>query len=210
MSLSTPLEYCENYATEGELLAAAYQLAGMGCTSVIWGCTSASFFRGMKFAQLQSQLLSESSGVPASNTAMAFLAALGVLRAVQVDILSPYAGEVTQTLVSFLSDAGISVRGIRNMRRGPRQHVFDIDCEAELAEFVASTPPSDHPILIPCTSISSLERVDIFERISGRPVITANQVTLWHALVLAGLSPNIADAGSLFRSCARTSDRSSV
>ncbi|RWA59787.1 MAG: hypothetical protein E5V89_03315 [Mesorhizobium sp.] len=200
----TEVELCEYLAAENVLSASARRLGNKGCHSVVFACTSASFFKGMQYAQCQAQLLSKSAGTPASSTSMAFLAALRVLGAKRVDILSPYP-EITELLVGFLADAGVSVGRIGHMRQAPSGRAFDIDCEAELAEFVSSTTSSDHPIIIPCTSISSLNRAESFEKISGRSVITANQATLWHALVLAGLTPNIAGAGSLFRSYAQIS-----
>lgn len=82
----------------------------------------------------------------------------------------------------------------------PKQRSFDLDYNAELGAFVAMLPPSKDPILIPSTSLNSLDMVDGFEKIAGRPVLTANQVTLWHALVLAGIEARIRNAGVLFRS----------
>lgn len=199
---ATEVQFCEFLAAEDVLSAAARELGEKGCHSVVFACTSASFFKGLQYAQRQNQLLSDSAGAPASSTSMAFLAALNVLGATRVDILSPYP-EVTELFVSFLSDAGVSVGRVRIMREAPSGRAFDIDCEAELAEFASSTTFSDDPILVPCTSISCLNRMESFEKIAGRPVITANQATLWHALVLAGLTPNIADAGSFFRSYAQ-------
>ncbi|RWP22880.1 hypothetical protein [Mesorhizobium sp.] len=198
---ATGVELCERATADDVLSTAARQLANNGCRSVVLACTSGSFFRGLQYAQRQIQLLSECAGAPASSTAMAFLAALDVLGAKRVDILSPYEPEITNLFVMFLSDAGVSVGSIRMYTPSGRD--FDIDCEAELAELVSSTPFSDDPILIPCTAISSLKRVESFEDMSGRMVITANQVTLWHALVLAGLTPSIADSGSFFRSYAQ-------
>lgn len=197
LQLGTGVEFCQQLAAEDVLLAAARRLGGQGCHSVLWACTSASFFKGMQYAQRLAQLLSDGAGVPASSTAIAFLAALDAIGAKRVDILSPYVPELTETMVSFFSEAGINVQNIQHMQRAPGQHIFDTDCNGELADFVASTTMSNNPIVIPCTSISSLQRVAELERIACRPIITANQVTLWHALLLAGLTPNI--PASVFR-----------
>ncbi|MES0133188.1 hypothetical protein [Mesorhizobium sp. M0029] len=198
---ATEVELCEYWAAENALSAAARQLGNKGCHSVVFACTSAGFFGGIQYAQRQVQLISESAGALASSTSMAFLAALDVLGVKRVDILSPYDPEITELFVNFLSDVGISVGSVGHMRQPPSGRAFDIDCAAELAEFTSLTPPSTDPILIPCTSVSSLKCAEYFEAISGRAVITANQVTLWHALVLAGLTPSIADASSFLRSC---------
>ncbi|RWK46659.1 MAG: hypothetical protein EOR47_25245 [Mesorhizobium sp.] len=195
------LEFCKRAAAEEILSAAARQLGNNGCSSIFWGCTSASFFGGLQYAQRQIRLLSENAGVPASSASMALLAALDVLGAKRVDVLAPYGLELTKLFVTFLSDAGVSVGNIR--RYSPRGRDYDSDCEAELERLVSSTPFSDDPIVIPCTGLNSLQRVESFEKISSRLVITANQATLWHALALAGLTPSIADSGSFFTLCAQ-------
>ncbi|MER8434825.1 MULTISPECIES: hypothetical protein [Mesorhizobium] len=197
-------DYCERLANEDVLSAAAFEARKKGCDSVVWACTSASFFRGVQYARRQIQLLSESAAAPATNTSMAFLAALDALRAKRVDVVLPYSPEIAKMMVSFLSEVDIGVGRVWHMEAPTSGGFFEIDCEAELAKFVSSRPFSTDPILIPCTAISSLKRVEAFEKISGRPVITANQVTVWHALVLAGLTPSILDAGSFLRSCAQT------
>ncbi|RWJ01920.1 MAG: hypothetical protein EOR25_34045 [Mesorhizobium sp.] len=201
---STEYDWCEYWAREDILVAAACHLGNAGCHSVVFGCTSASSFKGMNHARRLIQLLSESAGVPASSTSMAFLAALDLNGTKKVDILSVYSPDVTQRLISFLAEAGIGVGNVRLVRCSPEERAFNINCEANLAEFVSLTTPSDDPILIPCTSIKSLNRIESFERSSGRQVITANQVTLWHALVLAGFTPNI--PGSFFKSFSYTAD----
>ncbi|MER8440683.1 hypothetical protein NKH36_33055 [Mesorhizobium sp. M1312] len=207
-ALYNGVDYYARLADEDVLSAAARQLRKQGCDSVVWACTSASFFKGVPYAHRQIQLLSDNAAAPATNTSMAFLAALDVLGAKRVDVMLPYSPEIAKLLVSFLSEVGISVGTVWHMSCPASGEIFDIDCEAELTEFVSTRPFSDDPILVPCTSISSLTRVETFEKISGRSVLTANQVTIWHALVLAGMKPNILDCGSFLRSYAKTGDRS--
>ncbi|RWG77570.1 MAG: hypothetical protein EOQ69_28835 [Mesorhizobium sp.] len=202
VNYQSKLEYCEYLAREDILAAAARSLKEKGCDSMVWACTSASFFKGLLYAQHQVRLLSENSGVPATSTSMAFLAALGVLGAKKVDIMLPYVPEIAKTLVSFLEEGGIRVGTVWHMKRRGGGRAFEMDSEAELSEFVSSMPVSNDPIVMPCTSISSLNRVEMFEKISGRPILTANQVSLWHGLVLAGATPRILNAGSFLKVCA--------
>jgi maleate cis-trans isomerase len=53
-------------------------------------------------------------------------------------------------------------------------------------------------IVIPDTALPTVDRIARLEAIAGSPVVTANQVTLWAALRLAGRSV-VSDAyGRLF------------
>ncbi|RWO94421.1 MAG: hypothetical protein EOQ98_30730 [Mesorhizobium sp.] len=182
----TEFELCGYWAEEEGLLEAARELRNKGCRSVVFACTSASFFGGIQYAKRQAQFLSEAAGASASSTALAFLAALDVLGAKRVDVLSPYDPEITDLFVKFLSEADVNVGRVGHMTSGK---VYKIDCKAEVAKFSSSLKESGDPILIPCTAVSSLRDEGSLERIAGRPVLTANRVTLWHALVLAGASP---------------------
>ncbi|WJI80969.1 MULTISPECIES: aspartate/glutamate racemase family protein [unclassified Mesorhizobium] len=202
--------YYERMSNENTLSAAAYEISKKKCNSIAYACTSGSFFRGLEYAQHQVDVLSKSAAVPATNTSMAFLAALDVLGAKKVDVVLPYAPEIGRWFASFLSEVGVSVGTLWHMKPTESGSFFEMDCEAELAEFVASRPSSNDPILIPCTELSSLRRMELFERVSGRPVLAANQVTVWHALTLAGVTPNISDSGSFFRSYAQAADETST
>lgn len=205
MSILTPggkaatIAACEELAEEDVLAAAARRLGESRCGSVVWACTSASFFKGLDYARQQSHMLSESASVPASSTSMAMLAALQALSARRVDIMMSYMPEVADTMVSFLSQAGIAVSSVHHMVCAPKQRSFDLDYAAELKTLVPTLSTSPDPILIPSTSLNSLDRVEGFEEIAGRPVLTANQVTLWQALVLAGVKQRVEKAGTLFR-----------
>jgi maleate cis-trans isomerase len=53
-------------------------------------------------------------------------------------------------------------------------------------------------LLIPDTALPSLDLVDHLEAMCGRPVLTANQVTLWMALDLASHPLTVAGFGRLF------------
>ena len=53
-------------------------------------------------------------------------------------------------------------------------------------------------VLIPDTALPSLDLVDRLEAACGRPVLTANQVTIWAALGLAGQPLTVSGFGRLF------------
>jgi maleate isomerase len=84
------------------------------------------------------------------------------------------------------------------MKCRPEQRTFDLDYKAELAEFTKTLSPRSHPILLPSTSLNSLDLIPDFERIAGRPVLTANQLCLWYALQLLEPKRGVSGAGRLF------------
>ena len=62
---------------------------------------------------------------------------------------------------------------------------------------------NDHPraeaILLPDTALHTIEFLDELEAAAGKTVLTANQVTVWEALRLAGALMPQEGLGTLFR-----------
>ena len=54
-------------------------------------------------------------------------------------------------------------------------------------------------LLIPDTAMHTLGVIDKIEQRIGKPVLTANQVTVWEGLRLAGLPQRAEQLGALFR-----------
>jgi maleate cis-trans isomerase len=72
----------------------------------------------------------------------------------------------------------------------------------EPEQVVAMVKAADHPdaeaILVPDTAMHTLEIVDELEAAAGKPVLTANQVTVWKGMQLIGPVPSLPGLGRLF------------
>ena len=64
----------------------------------------------------------------------------------------------------------------------------------------AADYPAAEAILVPDTAMHTLEIVDDLEAATRKPVLTANQVTVWKGLDLHGPVPSLPSLGSLFSS----------
>jgi maleate cis-trans isomerase len=60
--------------------------------------------------------------------------------------------------------------------------------------------PSAEAILLPDTALHSAAWLDHLEEVAGKPVLTANQVSFWKALRLAGDTRRYNGLGVLLRS----------
>jgi maleate isomerase len=58
--------------------------------------------------------------------------------------------------------------------------------------------PSGGALLVPDTAMPTLDLIAPLERRLGRPVLTANQVTLWQGLKLGGATTRVPGLGRLF------------
>lgn len=176
----------------------ARALVDRGCGVIVWACTSGSFIGGLDWARKQAESLQKAGGVPATSTTLAFIAAIQSLGQSRVHLLGAYPEPVTQALMRCLGEAGIAVEQWCALGTPDGPASFHLDLRAEVQRF-ADTLADDAaiPILIPDTAINSLDFVEILEETTGRTVLAANQVSLWHGLRLLGVDDAVPGAGHL-------------
>ncbi|MQY13921.1 Maleate isomerase [Streptomyces sp. RB5] len=154
--------------------------------AVVWACTSASFVYGWDGALEQVRELSAAAGVPASSTSFAFAHAAHALGVTRLAVAATYPADVAGMFAEFLKAAGAQVLSTR--ARG-------IVTAAEVgtlgrAEVVELARAGDHPdaeaVLLPDTALHTAAHLTALEEALGKPVLTANQVTVWEGLRLVG------------------------
>lgn len=179
------------------LAPVAKRLAARGCQAVMWACTSGSFIGGRRWAAEQAGALARSCGRPAGSTALALVEAARALGTDAVDLLSPYPADVGERLVVFLEQSGVGVRQVRHLDCLRSSQSHGLDLRAEVGRF--GRTDDTRPLLVPDTAVDSLGLVEELEELAGRPVVTANQATLWAGLGLLGARRPLRAAGTLFR-----------
>lgn len=155
-----------------------------GADAIIWACTSASFIGGLEWAKTQVDELESVLGVPVTSTALAFQRALADLDYRQVDILSPYPDAVTERLIDFLRECGVTVGRVKALDCAYAAGSHDLDIQYEVRLFCKMYGDSSIPLLVPDTAINTLALGRGLNQDAERLVLTANQVSLWAALRL--------------------------
>ena len=180
------------------LVPASDPLFGTGIAAVIWACTSGSFVFGRDGAREQARILEDYLRIPASSTSLAFADALAALGLRRVAITATYPDEVTRSFVDFLAECDIETLSWRGEGIVTAAEVGRLPVE-RITEFVAL---GDHPdaeaILVPDTAAHTATVIEPLETRLGKPVITANQVSLWQALRLANGLARRRGLGRLF------------
>ncbi|MFI1033622.1 aspartate/glutamate racemase family protein [Streptomyces sp. NPDC020951] len=174
------------------------QLRLAGAEAIVWACTSGSFVLGREGAQQQVRALATAAGMPASSTSFAFVHAARELGSVRVAVGATYPQDVAGLFADFLAAGGLEVTGV---------HRAGIDTAAEVsawgeAEVTALARAADSPaaqvILLPGTALHTAAYLPALEKELGKPVLTANQVTVWEALRLTDRRVNAPSLGILF------------
>ncbi|KPI29104.1 Asp/Glu/hydantoin racemase [Actinobacteria bacterium OV320] len=174
------------------------QLRLAGAEAVVWACTSGGFVHGWEGAQEQVRALATAAGMPASSTSFAFVHAAREVGAGRVAVGATYPDDVAGLFAGFLRAGGVTVTGV---------HSAGIVTAAEVgtwgeAEVFALARAADAPdagaILLPDTALHTAAFLPALEKEFGKPVLTANQVTVWEALRLTDRRVNAPGLGVLF------------
>lgn len=166
--------------------------------AIMWACTSGSFVFGWDGARRQVDQVADLVGLPVSSTSLAFVAGIQSLGLTRVAVAASYPEDVATHFVDFLRHGGIEVTAMRSHGIFTAAEVGLLDREAVL-DLVRGIDAGDaEALLVPDTAMHSLAWLDDLEEAAGRPVLTANQVTIWEGLRLLGPVPGLDGLGALF------------
>lgn len=180
------------------LAAGAAQLREYQPDAVLWACTSGSFVYGPDGAAEQVRGLAEAAGVPASSTSFAFVEAARALGVRRVAVAASYPAEVADHFAAFLAAAGLEVVGLSAGGIRTAAEVGELPEDGVLEFATAHDRPDAEAVLVPDTAMRTVALVDALEARLGKPVLTANQVTIWEGLRLAGDQAARDGLGALF------------
>jgi maleate cis-trans isomerase len=181
------------------LAEGAGRLHRLGVDAAVWACTSGSFVFGWDGARQQVEALGQALGVPASSTSFAFVHAARALGVASVAVAATYPEEVTGHFVEFLRHGGIQV--LRRSSRGivTAAETGTLGGEEVLELAVAADHPDADAVLVPDTALRTAAWLAELEERLAKPVLTANQVSVWEGLRLVGRVEPHPGLGRLFR-----------
>ncbi|MFI5754522.1 aspartate/glutamate racemase family protein [Streptomyces sp. NPDC051569] len=169
-----------------------------GAESVVWACTSGSFVYGWEGAREQTRALALAAGLPASSTSFAFAHAVQALGAERVAVAATYPEDVTGHFTAFLKAAGAEVVADRASGIVTAAEVGTWEKDQVLELVRAGDHPDAEVVLLPDTALHTAGFLPELEEAVGKPVLTANQVTVWEGLRLAERKAWAPKLGTLF------------
>jgi maleate isomerase len=169
--------------------------------SIVWACTSGSFFKGRRHHdKLLSDLADWSGGIPVSTASNAVIEALSTLDVKRPAVGAPYAPTVNERLYAFLLEYGFNPFPVKGLFGGVVDDMTlqSVD-EGELFEFgLGLDRPEADAVVISCTGLATS---GVFARLEERickPVVTSNMAILWHACRIGGIRGPHRARGRLF------------
>jgi maleate isomerase len=191
------LQLASSMAESEDIEAAAKTFLQIDPHCVAYACTSASFSQGKGFDQKIIDRLAAVTNTRATTTATAGVAALQALGVKRVCAIAPYGEEVSNQLASYLDGHGFHVMNLEFMDL-PDLEIPKVD-PGWIYRFVMDADRAEtEAVFISCTNLRSFEIVEPLEQDLRKPVISANQATIWHALRLSGIHEKQENFGTLF------------
>jgi maleate isomerase len=204
-----------NVALEDDLARGARQFAAMKLSAVTVGHSSSSLLGGIAWdertvAALRAELGEESFVTTNGLDTQAALRALHVRRPFLV--LPPWFNDETVAVgVRYYADAGLATAGHHRYDPGrkwrdlapnelvPQGAGLAQEVEPLYAQIRSHCPADADGVLIAGTGFRCVAILDALEQDLGRPVVSANQASLWHCLRSSGVRTPIDGYGSLLR-----------
>jgi maleate isomerase len=189
---------------------AARRLVPLHCDSVGHACVTDSFIGGPGHDEEMGHVIERVTGCPATTGTTGFRKALRILGVTRLAVVTPYEETRNDLFLKVLAADGFHVVSFYPFRvpnevrafyqsvglygestiRGP-ELAYRVGKKADCADAEA--------VLIASTNFRTGPMIDALESDLGKPVLTANQVVMWHALRLAGVRAPQTGLGKLFR-----------
>jgi maleate isomerase len=149
-----------------------------------YACTSGSFIGGLEGQAALVSAMTEAGAPAAVTTSGALLEALHHLDVAHIATVTPYVAELTVGLSTYLAEAGVEVVAAAGL--GLISDIWTVPYDIT-ARLVRDTDCADaQAVFISCTNLPTYDVIATLERELGKPVLTANQVTMWSALRVLG------------------------
>lgn len=200
---------------EGDLQRGAEQFAKMQLNAVVIGHSSSSIIGGQGWdnavaAELKKVVAPTTIATTNGLDCQAAMQACSVRKPFVVFPAWFNAGTVANGVEYFTAsgfepaghmsfDPGRNWRDVPTERMYPEGLGFDQDVEALYRQIRSLCPADADGVLIAGTGLRCVGIIDALERDLGRPIITANQASLWHTLRLSGVRAEVSGYGRLFQ-----------
>ena len=181
------------------IIEAARLLADARVDSIVWSGTSGGW-RGIADDQALCAAISQATGVPATTSTLALLAALRLLGTRRLGLVTPYPADMHNAVVRTFSGEGLDV--VASAHDGFTTSNWELSTMSPdqiggmVAEVATAGPGA---ITVFCTNLAAADQVEAWESAHGIPVLDSVALAVWHALELSGYTgPRPVRWGKLF------------
>lgn len=179
------LEMAERVSDLHALQTATRDVLGVDPEVVAYLCSSGSFLHGPAHEARLCEAIREAGAPDAVTSSGALAESLKALDLQRISVITPYDTPLTERLVQFLGELDVDVVKAQHLGLGGGIWRVNYRTVAELVE--AADDPASEAIFVSCTNLPTYDIIEPLERELGKPVLTANQLTVWACLSRMGL-----------------------
>ncbi|HZI96110.1 MAG TPA: Asp/Glu/hydantoin racemase [Actinomycetales bacterium] len=191
--LPVTVEMAEHVADGAGVRAGVQDLQAVAPAAYAYACTSGSFVNGVSGERRLTETMRAAGAPAAVTTSGALLAALAALGVSRVAVATPYEQRVNDRLAHFLGEAGVTVEGSSHL--GMTTDIWKVPYARTGQLVIEADDDRAQAVVVACTNLPTYDVVAPLERRLGKPVVTANQATMW--AVLREVGRTAAGAGQL-------------
>jgi maleate isomerase len=166
--------------------AAGRILPGERLDAIAFGCTAASAAIGDD--AVRAAVTADRPRTPCVTPTSGLLAATRALGVRKLAVLAPYSEAVARDLAGYLERLGLEITRLTWLDVDDDRTIARISPASIEAAAARAFDPAADALFCSCTALRARALVPMLEDRLGKPVLTSNQVLLWHALRSAGVT----------------------
>ena len=174
------LEMARLVSDSRHLAAATRDVLHVEPEVVAYLCTSGSFVNGVDYERSLTKAICDAGAPEAVTTSGALAEVLHQLDLRRVSVLTPYDGDLTVALHEFLAELG--VRTVASDHLGLGGGIWKVSYRTIAERILAADHGDAEAIFVSCTNLPTFDLIEPLETALGKPVLTANQLTMWACL----------------------------
>ncbi|MGH3449290.1 MAG: maleate cis-trans isomerase family protein [Haloechinothrix sp.] len=152
---------------------------------VAYLCSSGSFVNGVAGERALRKIICSAGAQDAVTTSGALAEVLQQLDVRRVAILTPYVADLTLKLHEFLAELGVET--VSSDHLGLGGGIWKVSYRTIAERILAADHPDAQAIFVSCTNLPTFDLIEPLEALLGKPVLTANQLTMWACLARMNL-----------------------
>lgn len=152
---------------------------------VAYLCSSGSFVNGVDYERSLCKAICAAGAPDAVTTSGALAEVLQRLDMRKISVLTPYYADLTEKLHDFLAE--LDVETLASQHLGLGGGIWKVSYRTIAEHIVHADHPEAEAIFISCTNLPTYDVIEPLETALGKPVLTANQLTMWACLTRMGL-----------------------
>ncbi|MFF0145258.1 maleate isomerase [Amycolatopsis sulphurea] len=174
------MEMAQLVSDRRHLAAATRDILHVEPEVVAYLCTSGSFVNGVDYERSLTKAICDAGAPDAVTTSGALAEVLQRLDLHRVSVLTPYDADLTGKLHDFLTELG--VRTVASDHLGLGGGIWKVGYRTIAERILAADHSAAEAIFVSCTNLPTFDLIEPLEKALGKPVLTANQLTMWACL----------------------------